>query len=371
MQIQMVDLVGQYRRYQTEIDDALRGVLTNGRYINGPEVGSFASHLSAYLGGTHVIPCGNGTDALQIALMGLGLKPGDEVIVPAFTYAAAVEAAILLGLTPVVVDVDYDSFNILPEAVEAAVSKRTRALIAVHLFGQCCDMSPLLDTARRHGLRLIEDKAQSLGAAYTFPDGRQVPAGTMGDIGILSFFPTKILGGYGDGGALLTADEALAERLRQLTVHGQSEKYRHRLIGCNSRLDSLQAAVLDAKLPHIGAFIEARQAAAAVYDRLIRAEGLRIPFRLPASTHVFHQYTLRVSGGQRDALKGRLQEAGIPSAVYYPLSIDRQEAYRSRIRIAGSLENAHRLTEEVLSIPIHTEMDDELPAQIATYINTK
>jgi dTDP-4-amino-4,6-dideoxygalactose transaminase len=354
---QMVDLVGQYRRYKDEIDEAIREVLNGGTYINGPQVKRFADNMSKYLGGIHVIPCGNGTDALQISMMGLNLKPGDEIIVPAFTYAAAVEAAILLGLKPVVVDVDYDTFNILPSAVESAVTEKTKAIIAVHLFGQCCDMNALTDIASRHGIYLIEDNAQSLGSVYNFPDGRKMQGGTIGNVGILSFFPTKILGCYGDGGAMLTDDAELAERLRMITVHGQSQKYFHRIIGCNSRLDSLQAAVLDAKLKHIDEFIEARQKVADIYDvQLADDNYVLLPQRQSSSTHVFHQYTVRVLDGQRESFRAALQKEGVPSAIYYPQTIDRQEAYRPHIRIGGRLDNAHRLTKEVLSLPIHTEM---------------
>ena len=357
----MVDLVGQYHRLKKEIDEAISSVLERGSFINGPEVNTFGSHLASYLNVRHVIPCGNGTDALQIALMRLNLQRGDEVIVPAFTYAAAAEAAVLLGLVPVLVDVDERTFNIDPKAVEAAITERTRAIIPIHLFGQSCEMSPIMELARERGLYVIEDNAQSLGAEYIFPDGTRARTGTMGDIGTLSFFPTKILGAYGDGGALLTRDSRLAEALRQTTIHGQNGKYHHQMIGCNSRLDTLQAAILDVKLKHVGEAIQARQKTAEVYDAgLSGIEGLAIPYRAPYSTHVFHQYTVRIADGRRDALRAYLKELGIPTMVYYPIPMQEQEAFKGHVRPGGDLSVSKRLTESVLSLPIHTEMTPEI-----------
>jgi dTDP-4-amino-4,6-dideoxygalactose transaminase len=355
--IHMVDLAAQYRRLKDEMDEATQTVMNGGRYINGEQVGAFAARLAAYLGAPHVIPCANGTDALQIALMRLNLRRGDEVIVPAFTYASAVEATVLLGLTPVVADVDARTFNLSPASLRNALSERSKAIVAVHLFGQCCDMQPVMEIAAEHGLAVIEDNAQSLGAEYLFADGRRQQAGTIGDIGALSFFPTKILGGYGDGGALIAADHQLAEALRMTTLHGQSGKYHHQLIGCNSRLDTLQAALLDVKLRHIDAFVSARREVAAFYDEALKeVGGLLLPYRHPASTHVFHQYTLQVRDGRRDALQAWLRAGGIPSSVYYPLAIDEQPAFAPHIRMAGNAPVARRLTQSVLSLPIHTEM---------------
>jgi dTDP-4-amino-4,6-dideoxygalactose transaminase len=367
--IQMADLAGQYRRLKSEIDGAMRQVTESGLFIGGPQVAQFASHLAGYLRAPHVIPCANGTDALQIALMRLDLRRGDEVIMPAFTYAAAAEAAILLGLTPVPADVDRRTFNLSAASVCSALSPRTRVILAVHLFGQSCDMQPLLEIARSRHLAVVEDNAQSLGAEYIFPDGSRKMAGTLGHIGTLSFFPTKILGAYGDGGALIVHDEALAETVRITTLHGQSSKYHHRLIGCNSRLDTLQAALLDVKLRHISAFISARRQAAARYDEALKGiDGLVIPFRHPASTHVFHQYTLQVEHGRRDALRARLAENGIPSAVYYPLAVDEQPAFKPYIRTAGDLPVSRLLTQNVLSLPIHTELTEPQLARITQCI---
>ncbi|MDR1344344.1 MAG: DegT/DnrJ/EryC1/StrS family aminotransferase [Tannerellaceae bacterium] len=359
--IQMVDLTGQYRRLRREIDLAMQTVVDGGAFINGRQVGEFAGHMAEYLDAPHVIPCGNGTDALQIALMRLNLRRGDEVIVPAFTYAAAVEAAVLLGLTPVPADVD-GAFNLSPAAVKDALSERSKVIMAVHLFGQSCDMGPLMEIAGRNNLFVVEDNAQSLGCAYTFPDGRRRMAGTIGDIGTLSFFPTKILGGYGDGGALVTTDATLAEHIRMTTVHGQSRKYHHSLIGCNSRLDTLQAAILDVKLRYIDTFIAARQKVAALYDEALGCvDGIVLPYRLPASTHVYHQYTILVKEGLRDALRAHLKAHAIPTAIYYPLSVDEQPAFIPYLRMAGELPVSHSITKSVISLPIHTEMT---PSQV-------
>jgi dTDP-4-amino-4,6-dideoxygalactose transaminase len=357
--IQMVDLSTQYHRWKEEIDEAMQSVIESSTFINGPQVSLFARHLEEYLNVEHVIPCGNCTDALQIALMRLNLQRGDEVIVPAFTYAAAVEAAVLLGLTPVLAEVDSRTYNICPAAVANAISERTKAMIVVHLFGQSCDMYPLLEIAKQHGLFVIEDNAQSLGAEYTFPDGQTRKAGTIGNIGALSFFPTKILGGYGDGGAVLVHDDALAEEVSMTTVHGQSTKYRHQIIGCNSRLDTLQAALLDVKLRHIRESIAARQTAAAFYDEALKEVGeITLPYCLPASTHVYHQYTLQVKGEKRDTLQAWLKEQGVPSYVYYPLPIQEQEAFKPHIRLSGDLTQSQQLTKQVLSLPLHTEMTE-------------
>lgn len=369
----MIDLAGQFCHIHEEIEQAIHSVLKRGLFINGPEVKSFATELAGYLNVPHVIPCGNGTDAIQIALMGLGLKPGDEVIVPAFTYAAGVEAAILLGMTPVIVDVDPVTFNMDMNRMEEAVSPKTKAVIAVHLFGQCCDMAPLLGIASRHNLYIIEDNAQSAGALYTFPDGSKKAAGTIGDIGTTSFFPTKPLACYGDGGAMMVSGDTLAERLRIITWHGQNEKYHHAVIGCNSRLDTIQAAILRVKLKYFDAFRDACRKQAARYNEELSGleDWLITPATAPYSTHVWYQYTLRVKHGRRDGLKAWLQEAGIPSVIYYPLPVDKQKAfYPPKTRLCGLPDTAHRLCEEVLSIPIHTELQPDEQTQIIERIKS-
>lgn len=364
--IQMVDLVSQYHRLRSEIDEAIFSTIESSAFINGPMVKAFGVHLADYLNTEYVIPCGNGTDALQIALMRLNLREGDEVIVPAFTYAAAAEAAALLGLVPVLVEVNSRTFNISPEAVAMALSDKTKAIIVVHLFGQSCDMYPIMELAKQYNLYVIEDNAQSLGAEYLFPDSTSAKLGTIGDIGTLSFFPTKILGGYGDGGAVIVHNEQLAEEVRMTTVHGQGIKYHHQIIGCNSRLDTLQAAVLDVKLRHINDFITARQTAAHRYDEALSGiDAIILPYRDPASTHVYHQYTLQVLNGKRDALQAYLKEQGIPSMIYYPIPMQEQVAFRKHIRISGDLSVSKQLTQNVLSLPIHTEMEEEEIGYIA------
>lgn len=357
MAIKMVDLYGPYERIREEVEAGLREVVASSAFINGPAVGEFARELSQYLGVRHTIPCGNGTDALLLALMAIGLKAGDEVIVPAFSYAAPAEAVALLGGVPVMADVEADTFNIAPQSVRRLVTPRTRAIVPVHLFGQACAMEPVLEIAREYGLYVIEDNAQSLGAVYTFPDGRRRCAGTIGHIGCTSFFPTKVLGCFGDGGALFTDDDSLAERLRMLAQHGQRERYRHEMVGFNSRLDSVQAVVLRAKLARLGESIAARAAAARRYSlRLGAVEGVCVPAEAAYSTHVWHQYTLTVEEGVRDALRARLAQEGIPSAVYYPLPLPEQPAYRGLCVADGRLAAALRLPRRVLSLPIHTEL---------------
>lgn len=358
--IQMVDLHRQYVRLKPELDEAIQQVIDSCAFINGPQVKTFASHLADYLQVPYVIPCGNGTDALQIALMALELQPGDEVILPAFTYIAAVEAVALLGLTPVLVDVDPDTFNIDVEQIEAAISKRTKAIVAVHLFGQSCDMEPIMALAKGYHLFVVEDNAQSLGAEYIFTDGRVQKTGTIGHIGTTSFFPSKPLACYGDGGAVMTSDEGLAKRIRMIANHGQERKYYHQRMGLNSRLDTLQAAILEVKLRYLDQFTEARQLVAQRYDEALSVcEDLILPKRSVYSTHVYHQYTVRVKAGKRNALQQHLKEQGVPSMIYYPVPVQEQEAYRNVSRVVGSLEQATRLTQTVLSLPIHTEMSEE------------
>lgn len=359
--IQMVDLRRQYRKIAAEIETRWAKILADTAFIQGPDVTRFASNLADYLGVRHVIPCGNGTDALQAAMMALGLQPGDEVITTDFTFAATAEVIALLRLTPVLVDVSPDTFNIDPAAVERAITPRTRAIVPVHLFGQCAPMREILDLAHRHGLYVIEDACQATGAEYTFPDGRRCKAGTMGEIGCTSFFPSKNLGCYGDGGALFTQDDRLAGKLRQVVNHGMKVRYRHDEIGCNSRLDTLQAAVLDVKLPHLDAYNAARRRAADFYDRTLSGcEWLKTPVRAPYATHIFHQYTLRLDDTvDRDALQAALKEAGIPAAVYYPVPLHKQKAYRDARYRDGDFPVAEKLCDSVLSLPMHTELDEE------------
>ncbi len=357
MKLQMVDLHGQYLKIKEEVDAGIRQVIETSAFINGPQVKAFTDNLAAYVGCKYVIPCGNGTDALQIALMALDLKPGDEVIVPAFTYVASAEVIGLLGLTPVMVDVDEATFNVTADNLEKALSAKTKAVIPVHLFGQSCDMEPIMRFAEKYGLYVVEDNAQAIGAVYTFSDGTKKHTGTMGHIGCTSFFPSKNLGCYGDGGAIFTNDDMLAERLRMIANHGQQVKYHHKVIGCNSRLDTIQAVVLDAKLKHLDEYCRARYGAAQYYSsHLKEVAGIVVPEELPASTHVYHQYTLKVLNGKRDVLKQYLADAGIPSMIYYPLPLQKQKAFQYITRAAESLDVAERLAGSVLSLPIHTEL---------------
>lgn len=360
MNIEMADLRRQYHRLKPEIDAALQEVLESTAFINGPQVKSFAVHLAEYLNVPHVIPCGNGTDAIQMALMALNLQPGDEVIVPAFTYISAVEAVAMLGLVPVLVDVDPETFNLNIEQIEQAISWQTKAVIAVHLFGQLCDMQPLMTLAKRYHLYVVEDNAQSLGAECLYPDGKTQKGGTIGHIGTTSFFPSKPLACYGDGGAMITPDDTLAETLRQIANHGQISKYNHKIIGCNSRLDTLQAAVLEIKLKHLKAFNEARIRLARRYDEGLKGfDAFVLPVKSPFSTHLYHQYTVQVKDGQREKLQAWLKGKGIPTMVYYPLPVQAQEAYKWVARSASDLSVATRLSKEVLSLPIHSELTEE------------
>lgn len=362
----MVDLKTQYHRIKSEVDQAVLACIESVAYIKGPPLKSFEDEFAAYQGVNHIIGCGNGTDALQLALMGLDLRPGDEVIVPTFTYVATAEVIALLGLTPVLVDVCPDSFNITAEIAEQALTRNTRAIVPVHLYGQCADMEPLIELANRHDVALVEDAAQATGAVYTFTDGRTGMAGCLSDVGCTSFFPTKNLGCYGDGGALMTNNDDLATRIRMLGNHGQSEKYYHSLIGVNSRLDTLQAAILSVKLRSLDDYIERRQKAASHYDKAFASvDGLTIPYRAPNSTHTFHQYTLKVHQGRRDELQRHLTQLGIPSIVYYPLPLHHQEAYRALDLRGRDLSVSERLCQEVLSLPMHTELDESTLSAIS------
>ena len=356
----MVDLQTQYLQIKQDIDRGIQEVIDSAAFIKGPKVSEFQQHLEAYTGAKHVIPVGNGTDALQIALMALGLKPGDEVITPTFTFIATAEVVALLGLTPVVVDVDWATMNISVDAIRRAITPRTKAIVPVHLFGQCADMEAILELAREHNLYIVEDACQSIGAKYTFSDGRTLQAGTIGHIGCTSFFPSKNLGCYGDGGAIFTSDDDLAAKMRAIANHGCFVRYHHDFVGVNSRLDSIQAAILDAKLPHLNEYIAARQAAAAYYDHAFSGnKHILVPEHEPQSTHVYHQYTLRLIDVDRDALKAHLQEKGIPAMVYYPVPLHMQKAYQDPRYKEGDFPVAERLAACVLSLPMHTCLDEE------------
>ena len=366
--IQMVDLHRQYSRLKAEIDAAMQEVVESTAFINGPQVGAFASHLAEYMHVPHVVPCGNGTDALLVALMSLGLKPGDEVIVPSFSYVAAAEMVALLGLIPVWLDVDERTFHLNPWQIESAISPKTRAIIVVHLFGQCCDMEEVCKIAEQNHLFVIEDNAQSLGAEVIYSDGNRLKAGTIGQIGTTSFFPSKPLACFGDGGALMTSDDWLSTRIKMVANHGQQVKYQHKIVGVNSRLDTLQAAVLNAKLPHLEEFAASRRKVARRYDEAFgNDERWTIPYQAPYSTHVYHQYTLQVAGNRRDDLQQYLKSKGIPSMVYYPIPLHKQPAFYGFSRNGSSLNVSEHLVTSVLSLPIHTEMtDDEIDYLIET-----
>lgn len=374
--IQMVDLVSQYEKVQEQIDAAVLNVIRSSAYINGPEVKAFQSELEKYLRVSHVIPCANGTDALQIAMMALGLKPGDEVITADFTYVATAEVIALLQLTPVLVDVDPDTFNIDPEAIRAAITPKTKAIVPVHLFGQCAPMEEIMKIAKEQNLYVIEDTAQAIGAEYTFSDGSRQMAGTIGDIGATSFFPSKNLGAYGDGGALFTNNDDLASKMRMIANHGQTRQYYHDFIGVNSRLDSIQAAILRIKLQHLDEYANARRAAADFYDAAFAGEpALQTPVRNPNSTHVFHQYTLQLADVDRSALKNYLEEQGVPAMIYYPVPLHLQKAYRDARYNEGDFPVTEKLCETVISLPMQTELEQDQLEHIAKsvkdFINQK
>ena len=357
--IQMVDLKSQYLRIKPEIDAAIQHVLDSTAFIQGSPVFDFEQQLAQYAGSKYVVSCGNGTDALLAALMSLGIGEGDEVIIPAFTFIAAVEVIALLGATPVFVDVCEDSFNMDVHALEKAITPKTKALIPVHLYGQCADMEPILDIAKKHNIKVVEDACQAVGATYTFLDGTMKQAGTMGDVGCLSFFPSKNLGCYGDGGAMMTQDEDLSERLRAICKHGSKEKYHHQLVGFNSRLDTLQAAILQVKLRHLDEFIANRKAAAHSYFNAIEdLDLIELPVIKENTTHTFHQFTLKVKERRRDALKQYLAEKGIPSMIYYPVPAHLQPAYQYLDYKEGDFPVAEQLCREVLSLPMHTELSE-------------
>ncbi len=358
--LQMVDLQSQYNKIQERVDKAVIEVIRSTAFINGPEVKSFQTELEEYLQVKNVIPCANGTDALQIAMMGLGLEQGDEVITPDFTFAATVEVIALLKLTPVLVDVEMDTFNIDIDALKKAITPKTKAIVPVHLFGQCVNMEAILEIAKEHDLVVIEDTAQAIGADYTFKDGTTKKAGTIGDIGTTSFFPSKNLGCYGDGGAIFTNDDNLAHIIRGMVNHGMYKRYYHEVIGVNSRLDSIQAAILRIKLPYLDSYCEARKKAADYYnDAFAVSPKIITPVTSEFTTHVFHQYTLRVIDVDRNSLHEYLNENSIPNAIYYPVALHNQKAYQDPRYNEDDFINTNQLVETVISLPIHTEFNEE------------
>jgi UDP-2-acetamido-2-deoxy-ribo-hexuluronate aminotransferase len=369
--IQMVDLQGQYQHIKEDIALEIQRTLDTAAFINGSQVKEFQEDLETYLGVKHVIPCANGTDALQIAMMALNLKRGDEVIVPSFTYVATAEVMALLDLTPVMVDVDPHTFNITVDIIEKALTPRTKAIVPVHLFGQSADMESIMALAQKHSLYVIEDNAQALGSDYTFADGRTQKTGTIGHIGCTSFFPSKNLGCYGDGGALMTNDDALAATIRMVANHGQKKKYYHSVVGVNSRLDSLQAGILKVKLKQLDHYAAARNSAATFYDNALKnTEGVTIPARQANSTHVFHQYTLLIKNNKREALQAYLNDKGIPSMIYYPVPLYKQEAFKKYVKKGFAMPVTEQLCTEVMSLPIHTEMDTELLTYITDSVKS-
>jgi len=363
--ISMVDLKSQYTQIKDEIDNAVIKVIESTQFINGYAVKEFQQDLEAYLQVKHVIPCANGTDALQIALMALDLVPGDEVIVPAFTYVATAEVIGLLRLSPVMVDVDPASFNLDTNSIEAAITPRTKAIVPVHLFGQSADMEKIMDLANRYNLYVIEDNAQAIGADFTFSNGVRAKTGTIGHIGCTSFFPSKNLGCFGDGGAIFTNDDQLASKIRMIANHGQSRRYYHDEIGVNSRLDSIQAAILQIKLKHLDQYNLSRLKAADYYDSMFaQIEGITIPHRVENSTHVFHQYTLKINGNRRDALVDYVSSQGIPCMIYYPVPLYEQKAFNHWVAKDFYLPITHQLCQEVFSLPMHSELTKEIKDEI-------
>jgi UDP-2-acetamido-2-deoxy-ribo-hexuluronate aminotransferase len=367
--IQMVDTKTQYLKIKEQVDAGIHQVLDSAAYINGKPVKDFTTNLSSYLNVKHTIPCANGTDALQIAMMALGLQPGDEVIAPSFTYVATTEVVALLKLKPVFVEVDKETFNIDPAAVEAAITPKTKAIVPVHLYGQAANMEEIMAIAERHNLFVIEDNAQAIGCDYTFSDGSVKKAGTIGTIGTTSFYPSKNLGAYGDGGAIFTNDHELAEKLLMIANHGQKVRYYHEMVGCNSRLDSIQAAVLDVKLKYLDEYIAARQKAAAFYDAAFGPQDkITIPKIATFTNHVYHQYTLILNGVNRDELSNYLTSQQIPSMIYYPVPAHRQNMFAAFGGSDYNLPVTDWLTERVISLPIHTELEEEQLHHISDHV---
>ncbi len=368
-EIRMVDLHTQYLNIKTDVDEAIQRVIDSTAFIKGKDVAQFQEELNAYMGAKHTIACGNGTDALQVAMMALELNPGEEVITTPFTFISTIEVIKLLGLKPILVDVRQDTFNLDPTLIEAAITEKTRAIVPVHLFGQCAHMEAILDIARKHNLYVIEDTAQAIGANYISPDGANQKAGTLGDIGTTSFFPSKNLGCFGDGGALFTNDDALGEKLKALVNHGMKQRYYYDYVGVNSRLDTMQAAILRVKLKQLENYHHARQQAADSYDGALSGiEGLEVPVRSQFSTHVFHQYTIQVPDKSRDVLKSWLNEKGIPAMIYYPVPLHVQHAYGDLGYKMGDMPVSERLSTRVLSLPMHTELEEDQLAYITDQI---
>ena len=358
--IQMVDLKGQYQKIKTEVEAAMNEVISSTSFMNGPAVKEFQSDFETYLNIKHVIPCANGTDALQIAMMALDLKQGDEVITANFTYVATAEVIGLLGLSPVLVDVNQDTFNIDIDSIERNITSKTKAIVPVHLFGQCADMERIMAIAKKHNLYVIEDTAQAIGADYSFSDGRNFKAGTIGTIGCTSFFPSKNLGCFGDGGAIFTNNDELAKKIRMIAHHGQSVQYVHEVLGVNSRLDSIQAAILKIKLKHLDEYALSRNKVADFYDKAFSNHSkIKIPSRSKNSTHVFHQYTLQIIGYDRSELRQKLTEHGIPAMIYYPIPLHKQNAYKNERFKTNDFPITQKLCDTVLSLPMHTELDEE------------
>lgn len=369
MKIHMVDLLAQYKKIKPEITAGIEETIQQTAFINGPAVKSFQEELADYMDVKEVIPCANGTDALQIAMMALNLQPGDEVITANFTFIATVEVISLLKLRPVLVDVDPKTFNLQPEAIKRAITPRTKAIVPVHLFGQPADMEEIMQIAADHQLYVIEDNAQAIGAKLTFSDGVVKKAGTIGDIGTTSFFPSKNLGCFGDGGAIFTQNTALGEKIRMIVNHGSKKKYYHEEVGVNSRLDTLQAAILRAKLPHLDAYNQSRLSAAEYYDQLLaNYPDIDTPFRAENRTHVFHQYTIRIKNGKRDNIRTLLAEAGIPSMIYYPVPVSRQKAFAAEQYRPEDFPVTEQLCNEVLSLPMHTELSTKQQDYIARHL---
>ncbi len=358
--LQMVDTKTQYQKIKKEVDAAVIAVMESSQFIGGKTVSDFAANLATYHGSKHVVPCANGTDALQIAMMALGLKAGDEVITPSFTYIATVEVAALLGIKPIFVEVDPKTFCIDPVIIEKAITPKTKAIVPVHLYGHAADMETIMAIAQKHNLFVIEDNAQAIGNDYAFSNGKVKKTGTIGHIGCTSFYPSKNLGAFGDGGAMFTDDDALAEQLRMIASHGQSKRYYHDVVGCNSRLDAMQAAILDIKLKHLDEYIAARRKAADFYDAAFAGnDQITVPFRAANNTHVFHQYTILLEGASRDALSQFLADKGVPSMIYYPVPAHRQKMFDAFGGSDYHLPVTDWLTERVISLPIHTELDEE------------
>jgi len=372
--IQMVDTKTQYQKIKEEVDSAVIEVMESSAFINGKAVKDFTANLTKYIGSNHTIPCANGTDAIQIALMALGLKPGDEVITPSFTYIATTEVIALLNLTPVFVEVNPDTFCIDPAAIENAVTPKTKAIVPVHLYGHAADMEAIMAIAEKHNLYVIEDNAQAIGCEYTFSDGTKKKTGTIGHIGTTSFYPSKNLGGFGDGGAIFTNDDELASKLLMIANHGQSKQYFHDVVGCNSRLDSIQAAVLDIKLKHLDEYNAARRTAADYYDNAFaNNQKIKTPFRASNSHHVFHQYTLQLEGVDRNGLKDFLASHKIPAMIYYPVPGHKQKMFAHFNASSQDMPVTDMLTERVISLPIHSELDDEqlqfITSKVLEFVN--